>query len=74
MTGMVRAAASEPAAAAILRELITREVVGPLARRLGVEDADLRATLLGSQIVGLVMARYIEGVEPHLTGSLTDAA
>lgn len=31
---------------------------------LDVDDADLRASRLGSQIVGLVMARYIVGVQP----------
>jgi AcrR family transcriptional regulator len=64
ITGIVRAAASEPAAAAALRELITRTVIGAIVRSLGSSDADLRATLAGSQVVGLVMARYVIGVEP----------
>jgi AcrR family transcriptional regulator len=64
LTGMVRAAASEPAAARMLRELITERVLGPLAEALGVENARLRATLVGSQVVGLVMARHVVGVEP----------
>ena len=64
MTGMVRAAASEPEAARMLRELISRRVVGPIASTLGEEDAELRATLLGSQIVGVIMARYVVAVEP----------
>jgi AcrR family transcriptional regulator len=64
LTGIVRAAASEPAAARMLRELITGRIVTPLADSLGVEDARLRANLVGSQVVGLVMARYVVGVEP----------
>lgn len=52
MTAMVRAAASEPEAARMLRELISRRVVGPIATTLGAEDAELRATLVGSRIVG----------------------
>jgi AcrR family transcriptional regulator len=64
VTAIVRAAASEPRAAEVLRRTITREVVGPVARALGAEDAELRASLAGSQIVGLVMARYVVGVEP----------
>jgi AcrR family transcriptional regulator len=63
-TGMIRAAASEPAAAAMLRELLTQRVFVPLAETLGVEDARLRATLVGSQLVGIVMARHVVGVEP----------
>jgi AcrR family transcriptional regulator len=64
ITGMVRAAAAEPAAADLLRELLSREVFAPLAESLGSDDAGLRASLVGSQIVGLVMARYVVGVEP----------
>jgi AcrR family transcriptional regulator len=63
-TSMLRAAASEPAAAELLRELLTKRVFLPLAETLGVEDARLRATLVGSQIVGVVMARHIVRVEP----------
>jgi AcrR family transcriptional regulator len=57
ITGLVRAAATEPAAARMVRELLTRRVFSPLAHLL-------RANLLGSQVVGLVMARYVVGVEP----------
>jgi AcrR family transcriptional regulator len=64
VTGIVRAAASEPAAARLVRELIGRRVLGAIAGSLGSADADLRATLVGSQVVGLVMARYVVGVEP----------
>jgi hypothetical protein len=48
----------------MLREFITEEVLGPIARRLGSPDAQLRATLVGSQLIGLAMARYIIRVEP----------
>lgn len=63
-TSVIRAAASESAAADVLRELLTERVFAPLAGTLGVEDAQLRATLVGSQLVGLVMARHIVRVEP----------
>jgi AcrR family transcriptional regulator len=63
-TSMIRAAASEPAAAEMLRQLLTKRVFVPLAETLGVEDAQLRATLVGSQFVGVVMARHIVRIEP----------
>jgi AcrR family transcriptional regulator len=63
-TSMLRAAATEPAAAEMLRELLTKRVFVPIAETLGAEDARLRATLVGSQIVGVVMARHIVRVEP----------
>lgn len=64
IVGLVRAAASEPAAARVIRELLTREVLTPLAAGIGSDDAAYRASLVMSQIVGLTMARYIVGVEP----------
>ena len=63
-TAIIRAAVSEPTAAAVARELLTRRVFLPLARELGSDDAVLRANLVGSQLVGLVMARHILRVEP----------
>jgi AcrR family transcriptional regulator len=64
MTGLIRAAASEPEAARLVRDLISREVLARIVDALGVDDADVRASLLGSQLVGLAMARYIVAVEP----------
>ena len=64
LVGLIRAAASEPAAARVVRELITREVLTPLAQGIGSDDAAYRGALVMSQIVGLVMARFIVGVEP----------
>jgi AcrR family transcriptional regulator len=63
-TGMIRAAASDPDAADILREVLTQRIFEPLAEALGSEDAQLRANLASSQMVGLVMARYIIAIEP----------
>jgi AcrR family transcriptional regulator len=64
LVGLVRAATSEPEAARMVRELLTREVLARIVAELGSDDADLRASLLGSQIVGLLMARYIVRIEP----------
>ena len=61
---IVRAAASEPAAAVLLRGLIESRLRDPIAAAIGTKDAELRASLVGSQVVGLVMARHVVGVEP----------
>jgi AcrR family transcriptional regulator len=63
-TGLVRAAASEPEAARMVRELVTERVIGPLVAGLGVPDAPLRASLVGAQVVGVVMARHVVGLQP----------
>ena len=64
LLALIRSAVTDEQAAAMLREFITEEVLGPIARRLGSPDARLRATLVGSQVVGLIMLRYIIRVEP----------
>jgi AcrR family transcriptional regulator len=64
LLALVRSAVGDEHAAAMLREFITEEVLGQIARQLGSPDARFRATLVGSQLVGLMMARYIIEVEP----------
>ena len=64
LLALVRSAVGDEHAAGMLREFITEEVLGHIAHRLGSPDARLRATLVGSQIIGLAMARYIVKVEP----------
>jgi AcrR family transcriptional regulator len=64
VTGLVRAATSEPEAARVLRERYTRDVLLPLARRLDVDRPELRAALTATQTVGLVMSRHILQLEP----------
>jgi AcrR family transcriptional regulator len=65
--GVVRAAATEPEAARLARDLLATRIYAPLAEMLGVDDSRLRATLAGSQVAGLVMARYVIGLEPLAT-------
>jgi AcrR family transcriptional regulator len=65
--GMIRSAAADGHGAAVLREFLAEEVLGPIGARLeseGVADAPLRMTLVGSQIVGLAFGRHVIGIEP----------
>lgn len=64
VTAMVRAATSEPEAARLVRERLTHELWAPLARELDVDAGELRVSLVGTQIIGLVLARYVVQVEP----------
>lgn len=64
VAALIRAASGEPEAARMLREFLTREVFGPAAQKLELDNAQLRINLVGSQVVGLITARYIVGVEP----------
>jgi AcrR family transcriptional regulator len=64
MLALIRSAVSEERAAAMLREFITEEILGRIARELGTPDAKLRTNLVASQLVGLIMARYVIRIEP----------
>jgi len=64
LTALLRSAAGNEQAAALLREFLAREVLGHLVARMEGPDRALRAALVGSQIVGLAVARYIVRVEP----------
>ncbi|HXH97020.1 MAG TPA: TetR family transcriptional regulator [Gaiellaceae bacterium] len=64
VTGVIRGAATHPEMARMLREFLTRAVFEPIASSLDTDRPLLRANLVGSQIVGLLMARSVVGVEP----------
>jgi AcrR family transcriptional regulator len=68
-TGLIRAAATEEAAAATIQDLVARRLLLPLASRVGRDRPQLRASLVASQIVGLAMARHIVGLTPLTTAS-----
>ena len=56
---LVRGAVGSEAAATMLREFLTREVLGRIAAIAAPNRPEFRASVAGSQIVGLAMARYI---------------
>jgi AcrR family transcriptional regulator len=63
-TALVRSAATHEQAAELLRAFVEREILGRLAAAIDAPDPELRAALAGSQMVGLVMARYVIRIEP----------
>ena len=64
MLAMLRSAVSHEDAAGMLRELLLRVILRPLAVGAGGSDPDLRAALLASQLVGLAITRYVLRLEP----------
>ena len=54
----------EPTGAQLVRDGFMRMVLAPVAAALGVDDAELRMSLVGSQLMGIVLVRYVVGVEP----------
>jgi AcrR family transcriptional regulator len=64
LMAMLRSALTNEAAMSMVRDLLMREVFGPVTTALGVSDARLRANLVGSQLLGLAVMRYIGRIEP----------
>jgi AcrR family transcriptional regulator len=64
MIALVRSAATNERAAELLRGFVERELLGRIASAIDAPHPELRASLAGSQIVGLAMARYVVKVEP----------
>lgn len=61
---LLRSAVTDEAAARMLREFLVDAVLGPVAAAYAPDRADLRATLVGSQMLGLAVMRYIIDFEP----------
>ena len=61
--GLVRAAGHDRHAATLIRVLLAEEILKPVASGLEVAEADLRAELALSQILGLVLGRHVIGLE-----------
>ena len=69
--GRIRSASSHPDAAALVRETVTRDV-GRLVAALTDDEPETRAVLVGSQVVGLALARHVVQVEPLASLPATD--
>jgi AcrR family transcriptional regulator len=64
LLALVRSAVSNDNAARMLREFVAAAIFTRVTKELGMPDAELRASLVASQIIGLAIGRYIVGIEP----------
>ena len=70
-TAAMRSAIGQGPVARMLREFLRREIMHRVATRIGDDaDAELRAELAASQVVGVIMVRYVLAFEP--VASLSD--
>jgi len=69
LLGLIRSVVGNEEAATLLRDFVTREVLGRIARALELDHPQLRAGLVASQLVGLAMLRYVIRVEPLASAS-----
>jgi AcrR family transcriptional regulator len=64
LLAMIRSAMTNEVAMGLVREYLERRIYGPITQALGLPDAELRAALVGAQLIGLAMVRYIARIEP----------
>lgn len=64
LAALVRSVASHETAAALMRQMITRILVRRVVASAAPDQVDFRATLVGSQLIGLGMVRYVLRLEP----------
>lgn len=64
LIALIRSAADTEPAASLLRGFLERELLTVISDTIDVPDAELRASLIGAQMVGLAMARYVVEIEP----------
>ncbi|HEX6756527.1 MAG TPA: TetR family transcriptional regulator [Mycobacteriales bacterium] len=67
---LVRSVTSHEESAAMFREFFTERMLGRIAAALDRPDAELRGSLVASQLVGLAMVRYIIRIEPLASASV----
>jgi AcrR family transcriptional regulator len=67
IVALLRAAMNQEAAARQLGEFIELEILAPVLAALGSGDAELRANLVASQLLGVGIVRYVLAFEPIAT-------
>jgi AcrR family transcriptional regulator len=64
LIAIVNAATTSEAAAELMREGIVRIVLEPISAVIESDDAAIRAQCVASQLLGVIMARYVLRLEP----------
>jgi AcrR family transcriptional regulator len=64
LAALLQSVAGHEDAARMLREFVTNVLVGPIVRAVSPDRLELRGSLMGSQLVGLGMVRYVLELEP----------
>jgi AcrR family transcriptional regulator len=71
---LVRSAVSHDSAAAMLREFLTAQLLPVIIGLTTASDAQLRATLIAAQLIGIAMLRHVLRVEPLATAAPDEIA
>lgn len=69
---LIRTAIGSKLTTPMLTGFLSRELIGRIARSLEVDDGELRAGLVASQISGMLIARYVIKLPALTTASVDD--
>jgi len=69
LVALLRSALTNDVAMACVRDYLDQKVLGPVTQELALPDSELRATLVGSQLIGLAIMRYVVCIEPLASAS-----
>lgn len=66
LVAAVRSALADPGLKTQVQEFLIGQVIGPVLRAAGCPAAErpLRGSLLASQVIGLLLSRYVLAIEP----------
>jgi AcrR family transcriptional regulator len=74
IVALLSGALSSEAAARMLREFVTRELLGRIAAALQMDRGELRTTLAASHLIGVAVARIVVKVEPLASADADELA
>jgi len=69
---LIRTAIGSKLTTPMLAGFLSRELIGSIAHTLEVDDGELRAGLVASQIAGMLIARYVIKLPALVTASVDD--
>lgn len=69
---LIRTAIGSRVSTPLLAGFLSRELIGRIAKALGVDDAELRAILVASQMAGLLLTRYVLRLGPIAAASVDE--
>lgn len=72
LVSALRAVVGSQATASMVRAFLVGPFIGELARRLGSPDPARSAALLGSQMVGIAVVRYVVRMEPVASATVDE--
>jgi AcrR family transcriptional regulator len=74
LVGLLRSGLTDERSGAVVRRFIVQQALEPVARLLDAPDGPLRAALVGSQLIGLALLRYLARVEPLASAGIEEVA